>query len=54
MGRTKCRTGQDLIISLGFSITRRVARAISKKGNKEGENFLAMESVNSLRIPAPQ
>ena len=48
------RTGQDLIICLGFSITRRAARAIWKRGNKEGEKFLAVESVNSLRISAPQ
>ena len=30
----KNRTGQDLIICLGFSITRRAARAIWKRGNK--------------------
>ena len=33
------RTRQDLIICLGFSITRRAARAIWKRGNKEGEIF---------------
>ena len=50
------RTGQDLIIRLWFSITRRAARAIWKRGNKDwkrAKNFLAMESVNSLRISAP-
>ena len=53
MGRTKLDwAGFDHFI--GFSITRRAARAIWKRGNKEGENFLAMESVTSLRISAPQ
>ena len=33
------RTGQDLIICLGFSMTRRTARAIRKSRNKEGEIF---------------
>ena len=33
------RTGQDLIICLGFSITRRAARAIWMRGNKEGEKI---------------
>ena len=43
-----------MIICLGFSITRRAACAIWKMGNKEGEKILTMESVNSLRISAPQ
>ena len=38
-GKNKNRTGQDLIICLGFSITRHAARAIWKRGNKEGENI---------------
>ena len=38
MGRQN-RTGQDLIICLGFSITRRAARSISKRENKEGDHF---------------
>ena len=32
-------TGQDLIVCLGFLITRRAARASWKSGNKEGEKF---------------
>ena len=35
----QCRTGQDLIICLKFSITRRAARAIWKIRNKEEEVF---------------
>ena len=40
------RTGQDLITCLGFSITRRAARAIRESRNKDGEIFLAKESMN--------
>ena len=44
-------TGQNLIICLGFSITRRAARAIQERVRTKRANFLATESVNSS---APQ
>ena len=48
------RTGQDLIICLRFSITRRGSCHL-KEGEQRGrKKFLAMKSVNSLRISAPQ
>ena len=40
------RTGQNLIICLGFSITRRAARAIQERVGTKRANFLATESVN--------
>ena len=40
------RTGQSLIICLGFSITRRAARAIQERVGTKRANFLATESVN--------
>ena len=52
----KNTTGQNFIICLGFSITRREARAFERGGSGTkpgGEKFLAIESVNSLRISAP-
>ena len=39
------RTGQNLIICLGFSITRRAARAIQERVGTKRANFLATESV---------
>ena len=38
-GKNKIGSGQDLIICLGFSITRRAACVIWKRGNKKGEIF---------------
>ena len=40
------RTGQNLIICLGFSITRRAARAIQERVGTKRANFLATERVN--------
>ena len=41
------RTGQNLIICLGFSITRRAARAIQERESEQsGRIFLATESGN--------
>ena len=39
-------TGQNLIVCLGFSITRRGARAIQERVGTKGANFLETESVN--------
>ena len=56
MGR-KNRAGQDLIICLGFTVFDHSSRGSCHL--QEGEQslrakkFLAMESVNSLRISAP-
>ena len=47
-----------LIICLGFSITRRAARAMHlKEGEQSGRKYFGngkCDSVNSLRISAPQ
>ena len=48
------RTGQDLIICLGFRSLVAGLVPFERGGTKRAKIFLAMESVNSLRISAPQ
>ena len=54
VGEEQYRTGQDLIIRLGFRAL--VARLVpfERGGTKRAKKILAMESVNTLRISAPQ